>query len=398
MIEKVTISENITGHRAARLETWAEYLCLPISYVRERLQDVTARESGIDAQGRKRLHAYYCEDDVASRIPEYAFVQQLRALKKPTDEIRFELCTLLAQNAGYSDKRSLQMESPRTFRTKRIDVFGSSKKFARWILNDIENDYLTNGDLVRIASLLNLPDLSEARKREMREHLKGIGYPDSRSLLLGNLKPFYHQEIGSYGKAQQFFNWVTGENARPSVEDLAKMATILGMPALSQESITELKKALIDAGYVDARSLQYEDPLIFARKKFGRFGKGSRLYAWITGDLEARYDYVPSSERLLHLGQEIGLPKLSEERKMEIRLVLIQSGYPDKCSLQIQSTSNFAAQDFGKFGKGTELYRWVTGNYVSKNQKHSVLRKKQIMEIADGVGIPDFAADDIDSL
>lgn len=368
--------------RAARLETWADYLCIPIRYIRQKMRDVTEKEDGRDQQGNTHRNVYYKEEDIAHRIPEYEAIMELKRLGKSQTEIRNSLLSLFLTRAGYEDRRALEKENPENFIKKDFGPFGKGKKFFFHVTGEkggpdskIEKEHIP-----KLAEVLHLPNLSEARKAEMRILLLEAGYSDGRSLEKG-VRQFHLKSFGRYGKGKKFFGWITGENVSERhlvKEDMKTISDILEIPEMSEERINEMKMLLTAAGYTDRRSLELDDVQTFLGSNFGHYGKGKKFYSWVTGE-SGESGYLDRKD-LAKVANMLGLPILSEGRKAEMLRLLVEAGFCDRRNLELR-IEEFCSHVFGAYGNGAGFYRWATALPSKKTKKEDFLKIAEIFEL-----------------
>ena len=381
MNETLTLisSEAHQTQRAARLETWAEYLCVPIKYVRQRLRDVTTKASGIDREGREYREGYYLEQDVAARIPEYKMVQELEAAGNTHRKIRQAIFRLLLKNVGLSDRRGLEMENPLIFPSRDFGIYGKGKSFYAHITGKKfgTKGNVTKKDLPKIADALDLPELSEERKEEIRGLLKAKGYIDCRSLKVESYRYFEKLNFGKpYGSGRILKKWLGLEELQGHW--LVSIADTLSLPDFAEEMKTEMLDLLKTAGYPDRRSLQLGDATVFQRQKFGRYGGGRKFFTHVTGDLPG---HSLQNHHLLTIADSLGLRELSEDRKQEMCSLLKIGGYSDRRSIMMAHHKTFETTEFGQYGKLRNFFKWVTGEVVGANGELGMKDREKIADI-----------------
>lgn len=382
MIKSTTLLEIEKGQRAARLETWAEYLCLPIRCVRERLCDVIMKASGVDQEGKRHQNAYYLEEDIAKYIPEYKIVRELEEIGKTKEEIRRAILTRVLADSGFPDQRSIEQESPNAFSERSLAPYGKGVAFCAEVLKKPVRGDLKRSHLLNMSRTLQLPMLTEERKLILKNILLRHGYGDRRSLARVNIDVFRQTDFHPFGKGYSFFSEITGRTGSLlSKKNILEIADTLELPELSEERKKELSLVLKIAGFPDARSIKSIGQSVFTEKEFSTYGKGRAFLAEVTGK---KYQTI-SSKDLEEMIKILDLPLLTEEGKHEIRSILANAGFTDRRSLEIVSVYLFQRIDFKPYGKFFALYTQITG------EKCRNLHRKQLMEVADLLSLPELS-------
>lgn len=362
--EVITPEATQSQNRAARLETWAEYLCLPISYVRQKLHDVTTKASGIDRQGKERRNAYYFESDIEERIPECKLIKEMYSIGKNRDDIRKEFLKSILISAGYCDRRTLAKVNISQFEKDDFPPFGKGYAFYSYVFNNQNERRLTRENLEKIAEFFDFPELSEKKKMEMQNSMINGGFPDKRSLQLEKPSEFGRKDFGHFGKGRSFITWILGEVEEGFLasEHLTKAAEILSLPDLSDNRKNEMKQLLRDADLCDRRSLEMESLLSYQSKDFGKYGKGRTFFWWVTGEAAGEAMY---KSQMIQIAEVLQLPELSDERKNEMKEILAKNyGYADRRGMEMSKVDELKVKIHGKYGSIFELYTWLTGKKI----------------------------------
>ena len=192
-----------------------------------------------------------------------------------------------------TDRSGLLEKGPKWFTTTNFHPYGKGIAFAGKILGE-RFWHVTISDLKRIATTLDLPDLSEESKKDFRGILAQHGLTDRSGLLGKGSKWFMRTSFPPHEKGMVFAGNILGERFRRiSISDLERIATTLDLPDLSEESKKGFRETLSQHGITDRSGLLGKGSKWFIGAGFPPYGKGTAFAGKILGE---RLEYITISD------------------------------------------------------------------------------------------------------
>ena len=305
-----TVQEQQPTERWARLEVWSETLCLPLRYIREKLQGVIVERRVLDREGRLHQSAQTVrEADVAAKVSEYQFVKELLQTGKNRADIRRAIFIDVLARAGYQDWLSLKRVNPHVFESQEFRPYGRGKAFHTAVTGK-STGTIRREEILNIARLLGLPGQTvEKQIAEFRCILSLAGYPDRISLQLLKTSMFASQEFPPYGKGKAFYAAVTGKRLGKQDlrrEHLVEIADAVEYLAPTQEErIAKFRDILSCAGYPDRISLERALSTTFIVQQFPPYGKGRGFYVVVMGKSIGTHNFT--KEHILEIADALEL-------------------------------------------------------------------------------------------
>jgi serine/threonine protein phosphatase PrpC len=262
---------------------------------------------------------------------------------------------------------------------QKISITGRNK-----VGRVLKGSFYSESDVREIlADLLMKP---EEKKEKAIQALASHGITDRPSLLAFGPIQFKKTDFPPFGKGTAFASVILGEVVRPlKLEHLERIADVLVLPQISEETKQQCLTALASHGITDRQSLLIFGINQFRKTDFPPFGKGT---AFIATSLSEVINHL-KLEHLERIADTLGFSKITEaEAKQQCLTSLASHGIADRQSLLAFGPVRFKKTDFPHFDKGTAFATAILGESVYP------LKLEHLKRIADKLGFSKITEDE----
>jgi hypothetical protein len=248
------------------------------------------------------------------------------------------------------------------------------------ITNDQFEGRLTAEHLELLANVLEMPQIADEELNKIRQQILEGGYKCRMDLTITPPTNFSEQVFGELGTGDEIYRKLTGKRVKTegrkcfTRDHLNKIADMLfGVESLDEKN-KYWRELILNAGYPDRFSFEYDVVRNFMTRNFGNIGQGAALYATVTGK---RSGY-PRRRHLQEIADIVFGPTAEEDRLNWIRAILQQNGYYTAADLENASLAKFMDQDFGILGKGRAVCSFTTNTEIGSRP----LNRNDLREIS----------------
>jgi len=286
---------------------------------------------------------------------------------------------------GIVDLETFMNFGVKKFQKTDFPPFGKGAAIAGIVLGVAKGLFFSKKELRLVADKLGFqPQSPEEKNKQYLEALATHGVVDRFSLFALGTDEFILSAFPPYGKGTALVSEVLGRSVKKvTIAHLGRLAEIVGLPQLSEETKKSFRSALAANNIVDFNSLVTFGVTKFAEAEFLPYGKG-RAFMGAALDRTMRGIRIEDFRSLAHILGWSG-PTIKTHGLQALSL----NGITDRKTLYEFGTKEFLKADFPPFGKGSDFAR------IALERTIGCVTLTDFRQIADKVGFSEIPADEL---